>query len=294
MLTKCFPRSKLQVSKGGGYIYEILISLGLTLIVYKMISEYIAEKKTKRIKVNFVKIQSNKDFNNLPIFLRNYLLHIQDILSKLDYPYKLTFRNYLIIKYILSIVFFSISIINNNNIFVSIIVSCLVFYIPNLLISMYKQNEKVLIIKELRNIVNAINISLSASLTLEDAIKSSVNVITYKRLRNAYEQFIINYKISSYNIRKSMNLLKEKFSYYEMELFVSTLINSEREGDIIQCLEKYNMILDISYSKYLAKENSKRLLYLTFGTIISLINIIIIVMYPLFVEMVANLQTIFS
>jgi len=262
--------------------------------VYKVISEYITEKKNKRIKVNFVKIQNNKDFNYLPIFLRNYLFKVQDILSKLDYPYKLTFRNYLTIKYILSIVCFIISIINKNNIYVSIIISCLVFYIPNILISMYKKNEKVLIIKELRNIVNAINISLSASLTLEESIKSSVNVITHKRLKNTYEQFIINYKVSSYNIRKSINLLKEKFGYYEMELFASTLINSEREGNIIESLEKYNMILDISYSKYLAKENSKRLFYLTFGTIISLINIIIIVMYPLFIEMSANLQMIFS
>lgn len=259
-----------------------------------MVSEYITEKKTKRIKVNFVKIQNNKDFNYLPIFLRNYLFKVKDILSKLDYPYKLTFRNYLIIKYILSLLCFSISIINKNNMFISIIISCLVFFIPNLLISMYKKNEKVLIINELRNIVNAINISLSASLTLEEAIKSSVNVIIYKRLKNAFEQFIINYQISSYNIMKAINLLKEKFNYYEMELFASTLINSEREGNIIQSLEKYNMILDISYSKYLAKENSKRLLYLTFGTIISLINIIIIVMYPLFIEMAANLQMIFS
>jgi len=259
-----------------------------------VISEYITEKKTKRITVNFTKIKNNKEFNYLPVFLRNYLFKIQDVLSKLDYPYKLNFRNYLIIKYILSIVCFSISIINKNNMFVSIIITCLVFYIPNLLISTYKKNERVLIIKELRNIVNAINISLSASLTLEDAIKSSVNVITYKRLKNAYEHFIISYKISSYNIRKAINLLKEKFNYYEMEMFASTLINSEREGNIIQSLEKYNMILDISYSKYLAKENSKRLFYLTFGTIISLINIIIIVMYPLFIEMAANLQMIFS
>lgn len=259
-----------------------------------MISEYITEKKVKRISVSFIKIQNNKEFNYLPIFLRNYLFGIKKSLSNLDYPYRLTFKNYLIIKYILSIFCFSISIINNNNVFISIIVPCLVFYIPNLLISMYKKNEKILIIKELRNIVNAINISLSASLTLEEAIKSSTTVISYKRLKKAYEEFVISYKVNSYNVRKSINLLREKFDYYEMELFTSTLINSEREGNIIQSLEKYNMILDISYSKYLAKENSKRLLYLTFGTIISLINIIIIVMYPLFIEMTANLQMIFS
>ena len=244
--------------------------------------------------VGLVKIQNEKSLNYFPAFLRNYLFKVKNILSKLEYPYKLTLRKYLIIKYILSIVCLYISIINQNNMFISVVISCLVFLIPNLLISMFKKSEKVLIIKELRNITNAINISLSASLTLEDAIKSSVNVITNKRLKNAYYEFIINYRISSYNIKKSINMLKEKFNYYEMELFASTLINSERDGNIIQGLEKYNLILDISYSKYLANENSKRMLYLTFGTIISLINIIIIVMYPLFIEMTSNLQMIFS
>lgn len=239
-------------------------------------------------------MQNEKSLNCFPAFLRNYLFRVKNILFKLDYPYKLTFRNYLIIKYILSIVCLSISIINKNNIFISIVISGLVFCIPNLLISMFRKNEKILIVKELRNITNAINISLSASLTLEDAIKSSVNVIINKRLKKAYEEFIINYRISSYNIKKSINILKEKFNYYEMELFASTLINSERDGNIIQSLEKYDLILDISYSKYLAKENSKRMLYLTFGTIMSLVNIIIIVMYPLFIEMTSNLQMIFS
>ena len=251
------------------------------------------EKKSKRV-VGLVRIKNENSLNYFPAFLRNYLFKVKNILSKLDYPYKLTFRNYLIIKYILSIVCLSISIINKNNIFISIVISGLVFCIPNILISMFRKSEKVLVVRELRNITNAINISLSASLTLEDAIKSSVNVITNKRLKKAYEEFIVSYRISSYNIKKSINILKEKFNYYEMELFASTLINSERDGNIIQSLEKYNLILDISYSKYLAKENSKRMLYLTFGTIISLINIIIIVMYPLFIEMTSNLQMIFS
>lgn len=271
-----------------------MLILGVTLIIYRLITEYLSEKKSKRISVNLVKIQNYEKVNKLPIFLRNYLYNIKDVLSRLDYPYKLTLKKYLIIKYILSIICLYISIINNNSIFLSLIILCLVFYIPNLLIAMFKKNEKILVISEMRNITNAIIISLSASLSLEEAIKSSINVINNKRLKEAYDQFIRYYRISGYNIRKSIDILKTKFNYYEMELFVSTLINSEKEGNISQGLEKYNIILDISYSKYLIKENSKRLLYLTLGTVVSLINIIIIVMYPMFMEVWSNLQTIFS
>ncbi len=266
----------------------------LTIIIYNVLNQYLKNKKTKKIIADIEdNINSCRVINNIPQFLSRYLYKIKSLLYNLDYPYKLNLKRYLIIKYFFSVSCFIISIINKNNMFVSILILILVFYIPNLSIKIFKNNEKILIIKELRNITNAIIISLSSSLSLEEAIKNSSKIITNKRLHKEYELFISNYKVYSYNMKKAINLLKQKFEYYEMELFASALINSEREGNVIQSLEKYNMVLDISYSKYLAKENAKRLMYLTLGTVVSLINIVIIVMYPIFIEVSSNLQMIF-
>lgn len=264
-----------------------------TLITYKFLDKYLVEKKAKNI-TGKININSNIRIIAIPNCIKRYLSNIENNLFNLNYPYGLSLKRYIFIKYILSIIFFIVSIINKNSFLISLIISIFTCFIPNLLLEMFRKNERVLVIKNLRNIVNSMIISLSASLTLEEALKSSITSIDYKRLRAEFENFIESYKTYGYNMRKAINSIIEKFTYYEIELFTSTLLNSENDGNISQSLEKYNMVLDISYSKYLSKENSKRLLYLTFGTVLALVNIIIIVMYPMFIEVAENLQVIFS
>lgn len=279
--------------RGGGYIYEIILMVILTIIIYKLLDKYLIEQKGKNI-TGGVSSNFNIKIATMPNWINKYLSGVKNKLFNLNHPYGLNLKKYILIKYILSIMFFIISIINKNSILVSLIILIAMYFMPNLLIRIFKNNERILVIKSLRNIVNTMIISLSASLTLEDAIKSSLVAIDYKRLKKEFETFISNYRTYGYNMKRAINIFKEKFGYYEIDLFASTLLNSENDGNIMQSLEKYNMVLDISYSKYLAKENSKRLLYLTFGTVLSLVNIIIIVMYPMFIEVAENLQVIFS
>lgn len=279
--------------RGGDYIYEVVLIVILTIIIYNCLDKYLINKKGKNI-VGNINENPKLKLKSMPHFINRYLSNIRRSLLDLSNPFGLSLKKYIFIKYVLSIVFFIVSIINKNNSLVSITILVIVYFMPNILIKIFKNNERILVIKNLRKIVNAIIISLSASLTLEDSIKSCVEIIDYIRLKKEFEIFIRNYRTYGYNMRKAINILKQKFNYYEVELFLSTLLNGESDGNLMESLEKYNMVLDMSYSKYLAKEKSNRLLYLTFGTILSLINIIIIVMYPMFIEVTENLKMIFS
>ena len=279
--------------RGGDYIYEVVLIVILPIIVYNCLDKYLINKKGKNI-VGNINENPKLKLKSMPHFINRYLSNIRRSLLDLSNPFGLSLKKYIFIKYVLSIVFFIVSIINKNNSLVSITILVIVYFMPNILIKIFKNNERILVIKNLRKIVNAIIISLSASLTLEDSIKSCVEIIDYIRLKKEFEIFIRNYRIYGYNMRKAITILKQKFNYYEVELFLSTLLNGESDGNLMESLEKYNMVLDMSYSKYLAKEKSNRLLYLTFGTILSLINIIIIVMYPMFIEVTENLKMIFS
>lgn len=279
--------------RGGDYIYEVVLIVILTIIIYNCLDKYLINKKGKNI-VGNINENPKLKLKSMPHFINRYLSNIRRSLLDLSNPFGLSLKKYIFIKYVLSIVFFIVSIINKNNSLVSITILVIVYFMPNILIKIFKNNERILVIKNLRKIVNAIIISLSASLTLEDSIKSCVEIIDYIRLKKEFEIFIRNYRTYGYNMRKAINILKQKFNYYEVELFLSTLLNGESDGNLLESLEKYNMVLDMSYSKYLAKEKSNRLLYLTFGTILSLINIIIIVMYPMFIEVTENLKMIFS
>ena len=88
--------------------------------------------------------------------------------------------------------------------------------------------------------------------------------------------------------------LEKKFDSYELSLFLSTLIQGDAEGNLLENLKKFSDTLELNYFKYLKKKSAERLMYVTIGTVLSLVNIILVVMYPIFKQVVDNLQVIFS
>lgn len=157
----------------------------------------------------------------------------------------------------------------------------------------FKKSEKVLIINELNGLVNNICICLLAHATLRDALDVSVKAIGYKRLREELQRFVRGYEAYCYDIQKASNILDGKFESYELDMFIGILKQSEKEGNILENLEKFSTILDLSYFKYLKRQSAKRLLNVTLGTVLLLVDIALIVMYPIFVQVMQNLQTIF-
>ena len=137
-------------------------------------------------------------------------------------------------------------------------------------------------------------LSLSAYSTLEYALSIAKKTITYPRLVVEFEKFIYEYKMNGYNIKQAAINLQKKFNSYELSLFVSTLIQGDNEGNLLEDLEKFSETLELNYFKYLKKKSAERLLYVTLGTILSLVNIVLVVMYPMFKQVIDNLQIIFS
>lgn len=206
----------------------------------------------------------------------------------------MSLRKYLVIKYILSIVALVISLINYSNIFISIMIFILVYTFPNVICYLFKKEEKLLLINEIKSLVNDIIVCISASNSLYNALKYASSNIEYKRLKQEFILFIKAYEFYGYSIKKSINVLRNKFDMYEMTMFLNTLSESERNGNLLENMEKLSRVLDISYMKYIKRESSKKLLYVTLGTVSSLVNIIAIVTYPIFMQVADNLQTIFK
>ena len=85
-----------------------------------------------------------------------------------------------------------------------------------------------------------------------------------------------------------------KFNSYELTLFLTTLIQGENEGQFVESLERYKEVLEINYFKYLKRKALTKSLYVTLGTVLSLVNLVAIVMYPIIVQVIDNLQLIFA
>lgn len=271
------------------YIY-VVIYVALSILIYNLITYLSVLKKQKRI------ILSNKIYlsNKKTIFLNRYINNIESKLFNLGRPYKLNTKKYIIIKYVFSLIVFVIAVINYKDVKISLILYLISFFTPNYLIYSFRKNERNILINEIKNLNNSIILSLSAYGTLEHALVQAKKVLTYNRFIDEYDKFIYEYKMNGYNLRQAANNLESKFNSYELSLLLSTLIQGDIEGNLLEDLIKFSETLELNYFKYLKKKSTQRLLYVTIGTVLSLVNIILIVMYPIFKQVLDNLQIIFS
>lgn len=268
----------------------VIIYIALSLLLYNLILYLNIRKKQKII------LQSNNIYlsKNKKNFVSRYINKIESKLFNLGYPYKLSTKKYIVFKYILPIVFFIISILNYGSLRIPLIIFLVSFFTPNYLIYSYTKNENNILINEIKNFTNSIVLSLSAYGTLEYALNIAKNTLTYPRFIQEVDKFIYEYKMHGYNIKQAALGLEKKFNSYELSLFLSTLIQGDSEGNLLEDLEKFSETLELNYFKYLKKKSAERLMYVTLGTVLSLVNIVLVVMYPMFKQVVDNLQVIFS
>lgn len=258
--------------------------------MYNLISIYFQRLKAREIsKSSRISLVQNKfkHFNS-------YISRIETKLFNLGYPYKLTVKKYLFIKFAFPVLVFIIANINYGKSVVSLIFSFLSFYILDYLLHIYKKQERYTIINELKNLTNSLILNLSSYSSLRDSLKNSEKSLKYIRFKEAYQRFVYDYEMNEYNLKRGTTKFKESFTSYELSLFLSTLSQSEKEGNLIEGLEKFYATLELNYFKYLKRKLATRLLYMTLGTVLSLIDIVLVVMYPIFVQVLNSLQTIFS
>lgn len=261
----------------------------LLIIIFNLITILTVHIRGKQI-------LSNKKINihKTPRCIREYLSKVESKLSNLNYPYKLTKKKYLIIKYLCSTIIFLISFINYKTIKVPLILLIVVFLIPDYLIYSYTKKEKQILIGELNGIVSSLILSLTAFSTFSKSLELAGKNIKHKRFKETYVTFTKTYVMNGYNLKEASKILKNKFNSYELTLFLTTLMQGENDGEIIESLERYKEVLEINYFKYLKRKGATKTLYVTLGTVVSLINLVLVVMYPIIMQVFNNLQLIFA
>jgi hypothetical protein len=98
----------------------------------------------------------------------------------------------------------------------------------------------------------------------------------------------------NFNILRAIEDFKEKFSSYEFNMFLTVLKECEREGNAVESLEAFGKTLDFAYFKYLKLKSANRIIFVSLATVISLINIFLIIMYPIAIQISQNLTDIFK
>ena len=184
-------------------------------------SKYINSSKFNLKNIS-LKLLSNKNF------ISAYLNSVNEKLKSLDNPYGINLKKYLFIKYFLSLLFFLVFYFRTSNLFLSLTLFFIIFFIPDFLIISYIRKENLILIGEISNIVQSLILSLSTNMTLNQALQISVNSLRYDRFKQNYKKFVDDYSLFNLNLKRSLEDFKIKFNSYEFNMFIGVLLDSEK------------------------------------------------------------------
>lgn len=167
------------------------------------------------------------------------------------------------------------------------------FFLIDIILYIYSKNENTIIIKEVYAISQHLMLAISGNVPFNIAIKSASNNIEYTRLKDEFDRFIIDYELYNFDIVKASNKLSQKFNSYELQSFLELIEQSEKEGNLIQNLNGFIDSLELTKMKYQKIRSTKKFLYVTLGSVLVLANIILVIAYPLIIELTSNLNKLF-
>ena len=100
--------------------------------------------------------------------------------------------------------------------------------------------------------------------------------------------------MSELNIEEALKDLNGRFNILEVDMFCNTIKQSLKVGNIIELLDNLSDVLKQKYMDKLKGKTRSKILYITFGVMLALMNIILMTFYPLFVSIGNNFNQIFS
>lgn len=272
-------------------ILLILIFISCLLIVNK-VSIRIKSNKYKKRSIYFQK--TKESFLKHFISKINFLKTKEVFLSKQGNPFKLNSFKYYICKFVIAIVMFYGGLINYDSIFLGTIMFIIGYFIIDIFISIIKKKRDIEICNDILNVTDSINLQLSAHVQMKDALKKQYENCKNKDFEKAMIIFSARYELSELNIDEAINDLEEKFDILELRMFCNALKEYNKVGNINDILENLSETLREKKLEILKSNTKEKVLYITFGVIIALTNIILLIMYPLFVSVGQGFSNIFK
>lgn len=224
----------------------------------------------------------------------NFLKTKELFLSKQGYPLKLDSIRYYFFKVMLFLIFLIAGLQNYDSIIISIIFSLIGYFFIDIYIYLNKRSRDVSICNDLYNVTNSLCLQLSAHMTMKDALKFQFENCKNMDLKLAMIEFSTSYELSELNIDVATNRLKNKFEILEIDMFCNALEEYNQTGNVIEILENLSETLAEKQVTKLKEDTRAKVIYTTFGVIIALINIIMLVFYPLFISIGQNFNNIFK
>lgn len=276
-------------------LIDVLLIVSIFIVSYFVIYQInISIKSSNYKKRNNIKVQTKE--NPLKNFFSkiNFVNSKENYLSKQGYPLNLNAISYYTLKIFLVVLFLTAGIVNYQSITLGVALSILGYFCIDLYILLHKKNRNNEICVDLLNVVDSIILQMSAEISLKDSLRYQYQNCKNKDFKKAMLEFSTQYAFSELNIEKSIKNLRDKFDILELNMFCNSLKEYNKVENIIDILENLSEMLKMKYIEKVKEDTREKVLYITFGVIIALGNIILITFYPLFISIGQGFNSIFS
>lgn len=271
-------------------LFVLLFCLSYFLVYYINVFQK-SDKYRKRNNIHYpTKEDSLKNFFSKI----NFISSKENFLSKQGYPLKLNAISYYFVKVFLAVILLFAGFANYKSIILAVFLGAFGFFAIDAYILLNQKTRNSEICIDLLNVVDSIILQMSAEVSLKDSLKHQYQNCKNEDFRKAILEFSTQYELSELNIDKALNELKSKFDVMELNMFCNSLKEYNKVGNIIEILENLSDTLKIKYLDKIKEDTRTKVLYITFGVVIALGNIILITFYPLFISIGQGFNNIFS
>lgn len=251
--------------------------------------------KANKYKKRSIYIQKTKEsFLKHFISKFNFLKTKEIFLSKQGNPFKLNSFKYYIFKICLATIMFLGGLVNYDSIFYAVFFASIGYFVIDIFILIMKKKRDIEICNDILNVTDSINLQLSAHMLMKDVLKKQHENCKNKDFKKAMIIFSARYELSELNINAAIDDLENKFDILELKMFCNALKEYNKMGSINEILENLSETLKEKKVEILRANTKEKVLYITFGVIVALTNIILLTMYPLFVSVGQGFNNIFK
>ena len=253
-----------------------------------------------KIQFDKYKNKSNSLIQTKEIQFKNFISKINFIktkeifLSKQGYPLKLDVIRYYSLKILLLLLFFIVGLFNYNSITYAVILAGCAYFIIDLYIAVNRKSRDSEICNDLLDVINSICLQLSAHVSLKDSLKKQYENCKNIDFKKAMIEFSTSYELSELNIDYAIQKLNDKFSILEVYMYCNALSEYNKTWNIVEVLENLSDSLSNRQIEKMKQVTRNKVIYITFGVIIALTNIILLTFYPLFVSIGQGFNNVFK
>jgi Flp pilus assembly protein TadB len=258
------------------HILRGLLLVSVAITVYLLLHRYYVLKQISKFKTKISYITDKKNR-----FLRKRIIKRFNIKTAIARCALITF--------------FGINgILNYNSAVYGLTFSIVGFFIPDIFIKLVKKFEKREILNDLLNVTECLKMQTSSQIPIKFALRTIPEVCKNKKLAVILTNLSIQYELSKFDLGKALEELKNTFSYQEIHIFSSALLQQARLGNADEAFYNVIEILREKYIDYLEENTNSKIILMTLGVIVILVNLAVMTSFPIIMEVNQNLSKMMS